>query len=124
MTTEKYTAKITPHVTYESTHVTFDNQEVHLLILGALQYAFGRKTYVPSSTQSLIKKYWDILPDNTKERILYFTKSEINMNDKLAEIDYKQSKSYYLGDEADVQGWKEFYQYILSKHKDNATTQR
>jgi len=85
--------------------------ETHSLFLGALQYGFGRRSYYPGLIQSVIKKYWEQLPENTKERILYFTKGAIETNDKFAEKDYEQSKSYFLGDSIDVQGWKEFYKW-------------
>ena len=88
-----------------------NDSEIHAVFLGALQYGFGRKTYYPGLIQDLIKERWNEIPENTKERIIYFTKDAIETNDRFAEKDYNQCKTYYLGDSIDVQGWKEFYEW-------------
>ena len=91
--------------------------ETHTLFLGALQYGFGRMSYYPGLIQSFIKKHWKELPENTKERIIYFTKDAIETNDKFADKDYKLTKSYYLGSIYDVESWKNFYVWCHENFK-------
>ena len=59
-----------------------NNDEIHALFIGALQYSFGRRTYFPGWIQDIIKEHWKEIPENTKERIIFFTTDAIDINDK------------------------------------------
>lgn len=89
-----------------------DDMDVHELVLGALNYGFGRMTMYPSFITSFIKKNWDTLPENTKERILHFTKTEIKLNDSMGEGKYGH---WHLGMDCDVKMWKEFLEWLKAQ---------
>ena len=79
--------------------------DIHEFVLGAMQYGFGRMTMYPSSITSFIKRHWDELPENTKERIIFFTDKELKVNDNLKKNKYGL---YHLGMKCDVDRWRDF----------------
>ena len=87
--------------------ITIAYDDFHDMILGDLQYCFGRMTTAPFGVQSTIQKHWHELAPATKERIIYFTEHAIYTNELHGEYTTMPGR-YFLGMKCDVESWKDF----------------
>lgn len=68
------------------------NYELKDMIISALRYAIGRRTYITEETCSFIKKYHELIDERVKEVMLRDLKN-LNMYYKETDIDYPVFKS-------------------------------
>ena len=68
MSAKKKTNNDHTDTTKETSKITLSNTE--LVLIGALRYAFGRKTSYPSMVMKEIRNNWDNISENKKEIII------------------------------------------------------
>lgn len=68
------------------------NYELKDMIIGALRYSIGRKTYITEETCSFIKKHPELIDKRVKEVMLRDLK-DLNRYYKETDIDYPVFKS-------------------------------
>lgn len=77
-----------------------EDPDTGAIVICALRYCVGRRTYMPSLVTDWVKRHWDILSESDKNVIKkdieqIFTDSPRN-----------------LGDECDVRTWQDFREWI------------
>lgn len=78
-------------------HIKLTQDEVHMLLLYAMRYSMGRKTYAPFEVSNLIKKYKNKLTPSHLDLI---------QKDLLSELNWHEGNGEYLGHEIDHKEWK------------------
>ena len=71
------------------------------IIISALRYSLGRRTYINSETADFIKKYSEIIDERVKKIML-----------KDLEEYFECRDIYYKDDECDYNTWKDLYEWL------------
>lgn len=77
--------------------------ETGLIVLCAIRYAIGRRTYMPSTVVSWVKRHWRAIAPKDRALIL---------RDVTEACDRHSIGGDYLGDACDVATWMEFKQWM------------
>ena len=91
-------------------------EEAKTIIVSALDYSFGRMTYLPSYVVGIIKDHWDELDDITKNLILTRVTEKIDYYERVEKIYQSKGeeiKENILGMKMDVEMWYEFKDWLL-----------
>ena len=71
------------------------------MIISALRYSLGRRTYINSETADFIKKYSEIIDERVKKIMLKDFEEYFDCRD-----------DYYKDDECDYNTWKDLYEWL------------
>ena len=71
------------------------------MIISALRYSLGRRTYINSETADFIKKYSEIIDERVKKIMLKDLEEYFDCRD-----------DYYKDDECDYNTWKDLYEWL------------
>lgn len=84
-----------------------DKEEPHkdygTIVLCAVRYCFGRKTYMPSLVIGYVKEHWKDLSQGDRDLILRDVGEELVLEDR---------SPGWLGSKYDVQTWKDFHWWM------------
>ena len=78
-----------------------DLHDFQNIIISALRYSLGRRTYINSETADFIKKYSEIIDERVKKIML-----------KDLEEYFECRDIYYKDDECDYNTWKDLYEWL------------
>lgn len=70
--------------------IEVEANEFQAMLICSTRYAVGRSTYIVSDVVDLILKYWDSIPDGTRNVIVKSIESEIIYGNFGMEMDLKQ----------------------------------
>jgi len=73
-----------------------DDPDTGFIVICAMRYAIGRKSYAPGLISQYIKRYWNLLDDNTR-RVL--------KRDLAEELNSARALGVEVGRECDHQLW-------------------
>ena len=74
------------------------------IIISALRYSLGRRTYITSETAEFIKKHNEIIDERVKNVMLKDLEEYFDCRD-----------DYYKDDEGDYNTWKDLYEWLKKK---------
>ena len=97
-------------------------EEAKTIIVSALDYSFGRMTYLPSYVVGIIKDHWDELDDITKNLILTRVVEKIDYYERVEKIYQSKGeeiKENILGMKMDVEMWYEFKDWLLENNPES-----
>ena len=107
---------------YYGEPITFEPDDVHVILISAMRYTFGRQTYMPHTIVEIIKQKWSSLSHATKYVILQDVRDEINTYERLLDIYNEReetdehSKPMTLGDAIDANMWYGFYKWLIEQN--------
>lgn len=78
------------------------DRDTEFLVIAALRYCIGRRTYAPSLVTDWVMRHWPKFSDNLKAIVRQDMKAEIAIWERCSS----------LGDPCDVKTWTYFLQWI------------
>lgn len=78
-----------------------DIRELRDMIISALRYALGRRTYITSETAEFIKRYPELIDERVKSVML-----------RDLEEYFQKRESFKFDDECDYNTWKSLYNWL------------
>lgn len=89
-----------------------DVRDLQDMIISALRYALGRRTYITSETAEFIKRYPELIDKRVKGVML-----------KDLEDYFQKRESFKFDDECDFNTWKSLYNWVerinINENKNN-----
>lgn len=89
-----------------------DVRDLKDMIISALRYSLGRRTYITSETAEFIKRYPELIDERVKSVML-----------KDLEKYFQKRESFKFDDECDFNTWKSLYNWLgridINENKDN-----
>ena len=89
-----------------------DVRDLKDMIISALRYALGRRTYITSETAEFIKRYPELIDERVKSVML-----------RDLEEYFQKRESFKFDDECDFNTWKNLYSWLervnTNENKDN-----
>ena len=89
-----------------------DVRDLKDMIISALRYSLGRRTYITSETVEFIKRYPELIDERVKDVML-----------KDLEEYFQKRESFKFDDECDFNTWKSLYNWLEgidpNENKDN-----
>ena len=107
---------------YYGESITFGPDDVHIILISAMRYTFGRQTYMPHAIVKVIKTKWSGLSNATKYVILQDVHREINDYARMLNIynAREEKDGYYkpmsLGASCDIEMWYSFYEWLKEQN--------
>ena len=78
-----------------------DVRDLKDMIISALRYALGRRTYITGETAEFIKRYPELIDERVKDVML-----------KDLEEYFQKRESFKFDDECDFNTWKSLYNWL------------
>lgn len=92
-----------------------EDQDTGAIVLCAVRYCFGRRTYMPSLVIDWTKRHWGKLSLNDRRRIFRDVKEEIERAEQLNDLSL-------LGDNCDITTWMNFRKWMRDELDAPTTT--
>lgn len=80
-----------------------EDPEFGIIVMCAVRYAMGRRTYMPQLVIDFCKRNWGFIKNG--DRLII-------MRDVYFEIEHELENPGWLGDKCDSEAWQDFYKWM------------